>query len=434
MNTKRMKQLFLILALLLVLYPSTQVQAKVHSFPSLYMEVTVPEDTIILTAATPNTDEQWKKAGITNPKTEKENFSKMRVNAILYDPSSATTVRLMHKQTSDTRDLFHLSLLSDDELTAYLDTLFTSNDENTTFTIEKYAQQETPFYNLSLEATKEGVLYSETLYGTIVNGYSISYDLYAENNTEPLDESFIKELVAGTHFTEILDKAEVEQQGQKALTYLIITIIIIIGIIIVWVVLSKKAGKKKLAIKKLKSEELSRFFVEQRQREEKNIKDSSIYLNRTKYTEEVIKNFYIYDRIFKHIKLWIITAIMLLLFIATLFTSGSLLGCGITIVVVVVFLSYQSFQIERIITRDLKTYKKNKSTEAVFTFYEEYYTITGIQSSSKYPYLQIIEIKKYKDYMFLYYGTEKAHYLKKDGFEQGLAEFEKFIKERTKTK
>ncbi|MGB4660771.1 MAG: YcxB family protein [Mobilitalea sp.] len=434
MNMKRMKQLFLILVLLLVLYPSTQVQAKVHSLPSLYMEVTVPEDTIILTADTPNMDEQWKKAGITDPKTEKENFSDMSVKAILYDPSSATTVRLMQKQTSETKDLFHLSLLSEDELTAYLDTLFTSTDENTTFTMEKYPQQETPFYHLSLEATKEGVLYSEILYGTIVNGYSISYDLYAENNTEPLDESFIKELVAGTHFTKILDKAEVAQQGQETLIYLIIAIIIIIGIIIVWVLLSKKAERKNLARKKLKLEELSRFFVDQRQREEKNIKDTSIYLNRTKYTEEVIKNFYIYDRIFKHIKVWIITAIMLLLSIYTLFTSGSLLGCGIIIVVVVVFLFYKSFQIEKIIARDIKTYKKNKSTEAVFTFYEEYYTISGIQSSSKYPYVQLIEIKKYKDCMYLYYGTENAHYLKKDGFEQDLVEFEKFIKERTKTK
>ena len=434
MNTKRMKQLFLLLVLLLVLYPSTQVQAKVHSFPSMYMEVTVPEDTIILTADTPNTDEQWEKAGITDPKTEKKNFSEMSVKAILYDPSSTTTVRLMQKQTSDTSDLFHLSLLSEDELTAYLDTLFTSTDENTTYTMEKYAQQEAPFYHLSLESTKKGVLYSETLYGTIVNGYSISYDLYVENNTEPLDESFIKELVAGTHFTEILDKAEVEQQGQKALAYLVIAIIVIIGIIIVWVLLSKKAERKKLAIRKLKTEELSRFFVEQRLREEKNIKDASIYLNRTKYTEEVIKNFYIYDMIFKHIKLWIITVIMLLLSIYTLFTSGSLLGCGIIIVVVVVFLYYKGFQIEKIITRDLKAYKKNKSTEAIFTFYEEYYTISGIQSTSKYPYVQMIEIKKYKDYIYLYYGIEKAHYLKKDGFGQGLAEFEKFINERTKTK
>jgi hypothetical protein len=398
------------------------------------MEVTVPEDTIIITADTPNADEQWKKAGITDPKAEKENFSEMSVKAILYDPSSATTVRLMQKQTSDTKELFHLSLLSEDELTAYLDTLFTSTDENTTFTMEKYAQQETPFYHLSLEATKEGVLSSETLYGTIVNGYSISYDLFVKNNTEPLDESFIKELVAGTHFTEILDKAEVEQQRQKALVYLAIAIIVIIGIIIAWVLLSKKAGRKKLAIKKLKTEELSRFFIEQRQREEKNIKDASIYLNRTKYTEEAIKNFYIYDIIFKHIKVWIITTIMLLLSIYTLFTSGSLLGGGIIIVIVVVFLYYKGFQIEKIIARDLKAYKKNKNTEAVFTFYEEYYTISGIQSISKYPYVQIIGIKKYKDYMYLYYGTDKAHYLKKDGFEQGLAEFETFIKERTKTK
>jgi hypothetical protein len=42
----------------------------------------------------------------------------------------------------------------------------------------------------------------------------------------------------------------------------------------------------------------------------------------------------------------------------------------------------------------------------------------------------ITEIKEYKDCIYLYLGSDRAHYLKKDGFEKGLEEFEKFIKKQ----
>jgi NADH:ubiquinone oxidoreductase subunit 6 (subunit J) len=398
------------------------------------MEMTLPEDTLIITTDTPKVDPAWQVAGIADPTNEIKTMKEMGVQAILYDPNTASTVRVLSKTTSDSREVFHLSLLDEDELAAYLDTIFSTTDENTAYTIEQYPQDEIPFYRLTLQLTKDGTKYSEIVYGTIANGSSISFDIYAKNNTEPMDESYLKELVANTHFTEFQDKAEVEKQQRNAITFLVTALAIIIGIIVVWILINQRTKKKQKLIKKQKAEELSRFFTTQREKEEQNSKDSPVMINRTKYTEEVIQTFYTFDRLWKHIKLWIITAIVFLLFLASFYTSGSILVCVISIAVVIIFIYYQYIQTEKVITREVKSYKSNKNKEAVFTFYEEYYTLSGIQSSSKFPYLQITEIKEYKDYYYLYLGSERAHYLKKDGFEHGTTEFLELIKKHVTLK
>ncbi len=434
MNKNRFKHLFVLFALILVLLPASHVQAKVQSFSTLYMEVTLPEDTIILTSDTSNMDPLWSEIGITDPKAEKETMQEMGVQAILYDPTAAATVRVLSKYNSDSKEVYNLSLLSEDELTAFLDKLFSTTDENSTYTIEKYEHAELPFYRLDLHLSSDGNEFSEIVYGTIANGYSISYDIYEKNNTEPLDESFIKELVAGTHFTKFLDKAEVEEQQRKAIMYLITVVGIIIILLVALFVLRSRSRKKQDLKKREKAEALTRFFNEQRLKEEQNIKDTPLFSNRTKYSEALIKTFYTYDRIWKKLMFWIVTVVVLLLLIASFYSTGSIYVCIIAVGVAAVFIYQYYSQTEKAIVREVKAYKSNKSSEAVFTFYEDYYTLSGIQSSSKYPYIQVTEIKEYKEYIYIYLGSEKAHYLAKDGFEHGPEEFKSFMKDKMNTK
>jgi NADH:ubiquinone oxidoreductase subunit 6 (subunit J) len=391
------------------------------------MEVTLPENVIILTPETSNIDPMWNEIGITDPAAEKKTMKEMGVQAILYDPTTAATVRVLSKHNSDSEEVYNLSLLSEDELTAYLDKIFSTTDESTTYTIEKYDHSELPFYRLDLHLSKEGTEYSEVVYGTIANGYSISYDIYAKNNAKPLDESFIKEVVAGTHFTEFLDKAEVEIQQRKALTNLFIVVCVFLVLLVAFFVLRSRSKKKENLKKKVKTEALSRFFTAQRQNEEQNIKDTPIFSNRTKYSEDLIKTFYTYDRIWKRLKLWIATVAILLLLIASFYSTGSIYVCIIAVGVAGVFVYQYYSQTEKAILREVKAYKSSKNSEALFTFYEDYYTLSGIQSSSKYPYIQVTEIKEYKEYVYLYLGSERAHYLAKDGFEHGLEEFKSFM-------
>ena len=433
MNKNRFRILFLLITMLLVLFPATYAQAKVHSFSTLYMEVTLPEDTIIITSETPNYDDAWRDAGIMDPTAEKKNMKDMGVQGILYDPTTATTVRVLSKRSSDTDEVYHLSLLSEEELNNYLDTIFTSSDDNTIYSIKKYDHQEIPFYRLELQLNKDGTDYSEIVYGTIANGHSISYDIFAKNITEPMDETYIKKIVEGTHFTELKDKAEVLRQQQRAITFLSSVTGIVIVIIIALILIRRRMKKKQNLLKKQKSEALSLFYNAQRQKEEENSKDTPIFNNHTKYSDEVIKTFYVYDSVWKKLRLWIITAIVLILLIISFYSTGSIYVCIIAVGVVGVFIYQFYAQAEKAINREIKAYKSHKGTEAVYTFYEDYYTLSGIQSSSKYPYIQITEIKEYKDFIYIYLGSDKAHYLSRDGFEHGLEEFKSFMKNKVNT-
>ncbi len=426
---KKMKTAFLLLALLVSFFiPSADVSAKVQSFENLYMEITVPEDTIIVPANTPYGDELWKKIGIINPKDEQEILNQMGVQAILFDPATNTSVKLIQKRSTKSAEVFNLSLISEAERKDFLAGLFTAPDENTTFQIESYAQPELPFFRLELKAKTEGMQAMEIIYGTVVNGYLITYDVYQENSAGPLDETYVKALVEGTHFTEFLDKAEVERQSRQAMIIMVIGIAALAAIVVILVLLSSRRKKRHMAARKEKSAALSDFYLEQRRKEDLNIKDPVLYTNQTVYSEEVIKSFCLYDAVFRHIKLWIMTALICILLLIMLNNSSQgLLGSIILIVVVFFLVLYQSIQIEKNVKKIEKTYAHNKSKEAIVHFYEDYYTLSGVQSSAKNPYIQITEFKEFKNYIYLYLGSDRALYLDKNGFDKDAAEFKKFI-------
>ncbi len=433
---KKSKVTFIILVLLvLFLIPSVSADAKVQNFDSLYLEVTVPEDTIIVSADTPNVDELWSKIGINDPKEEKKTLEQMGVQAILFDPGTNTGVKLIQNRSAKSSEVFNLSLLSEAEVQDFLDNLISSSDESTTFHIETYPQQELPFFRVELEMNREDVIAREIIYGTVVNGYVISYDIYKENAAEPLDESYIKALVEGTHFTEFLDKAEVERQGRQAMIVLVTGAGVMIAIVVLLIVLSVRRNKRREIVRKERSAMLTGFFQEQKLKEEQHIKDPVLYTNRTEYSEEAIKQYCFYDAVFHHIKVWIMTAAVYILLLIMLYNSSqAIIGYIISTVVVFFLVYFQGLQIEKNAKKILKTYSNSKSKEAVIQFYEDYYTLSGIQSTSKNPYLQITEWREYKNYIYLYLGADRAVYLKKDGFDSDYEEVKTFIRNKIKIK
>lgn len=435
MKTKLFSRLFMLAAVILTVLPSFPVQAGEAEFPEIKANLNVSDNTVILTKDTPETNENWKTAGIADPKSELKSFKEMGVVALLYDPDTKSTVRLMQKYSSKTKDIFNLSLLSEEKKKEFLNSFLSDDDDTAKVTIDEYSHPEVPFYRYGIEMERDGTFYQELIYGTIVNGYALNFDIYSQNTREPIDESFVRKLVSATHFTEFLDKAEVEKQEQDAVTRIIIFFIIIVLLIAGTVYFNKNKRKKQKAAKINKTDALTKFYIEQKKKEEENIKESVLHVNHTKYTEEVIKDFHHYNEIFKRLNIWISMVVSFLIILIFLYYSSSgLIGCTIAIVLLFAFVYYQGIRIEKLIGRTVKLYDKNKSMEAIFTFYEDYFTLSGIQYISKYPYIQITEIREYKDYIYLYIGPDKAFYLKKDNFDTGTEDFMKFIKTAVKTK
>lgn len=442
MKNKILSSLLIAIVLALAISPSSlakasaqaNTQTKIQEFSDSYMELTLPEDTIVLTKNTPDSDERWTTAGIANVKNEKQSMSKMGAKAIFYDPKTKSLVRLLQKQSSQTSKIFNLSLLPEKEKTDFFNSLVATDEENTKAAIEEYPQKEAVFFRYNIEMTKDNGKMTELIYGTIVNGYTFSFDIYQSTKSAQIDETFIKELVDGTHFTKFLDKAEVEKEVRNEVIRSFAEFVLIILGIVVWVILRKKKNKKQKIQKDVKAKALTAFYAAKNQREEQNTREEIRFINRTKYTDQIIKDFCYYNRFLKRIVTWVVMAV---LFLVVLFlisqSSAGFLGCIVGIILIFIFVYYQGISTEKSVERLIKSYDKSKGTEAVLTFYEDYFTASGIQYISTYPYLQITDIKQHKDFIYLYLGPEKAFYLKKDGFDQDAGAFLEFMNNFLKT-
>ncbi|NLK76068.1 MAG: YcxB family protein [Clostridiales bacterium] len=434
MKNIRIRLLPVIIALICIIVPAYKAEAKTLEFSLINMEVDVPDHILVLTKDTPSADDQWRTAGILDPEQEKESFDDMGVLAILYDTKTSSLVRLLCKQSAKTWDIFHLSLLSEEELDEFLESLTQTTDQNAVITIEKYPNEETPFFRLVIQTNFQGMDLIEVNYGTIVNGTSISYDIYVENPKEDINEDFIKELISSTRFTEFKDREEVHrlerESFKRAVTRLIIIVISIIALVIFLVISNKRKVKKQKSLSAIKADKLAKFYQEQKHKEENNIKDTQYFINKTVYSEQVIKDFQYYNKFFKNIGMWIVSAIAYLLLIFYFLNTNYLLFI-LSIIIAIAILYLQGIHIEKLVDKTMKSYSKNNSMEASYVFYDDYYTLSGIQYISKYPYAQIADVREYKEYIYLYMGSDRAVYLKKDGFDGSTEEFLKFIKERT---
>lgn len=428
MKNKIVSALLIAIVFTLAVIPSSQVQAKVQDFSDVNIELTLPDDTIVLTKNTPDTDKGWVSAGIADIKSEKDNMSKMGVKAVFYDPKTKSLIRFLQKQSSQTSKIFNLSLLSEKEKTDFFNSLLATKDENTKTAIEEYPQKEAVFFRYSLEVNKDNSNMTELVYGTIVNGYTFSFDIYQSTKSAPIDETFMKTLVDGTHFTKFLDKAEVEKEVKNSIIRALVEFAVFIVLIIIWIIYRKRKNKKQKLLKDVKGAALSKFYAAKKEREEQNIKEEILFTNRTKYTEQIIKDFCYYNRFLKKIFTWVIMAVLSLVVLVLLSQSKvGFLGCIIAIILIFIFVYYQGVSVEKVVERTVKSYDKSKGMEAVYTFYEDYFTISGIQYISAFPYLQITEMKQYKDLIYIYLGPDKAFYLKKDGFDKGSEDFIKFM-------
>jgi len=195
-----------------------------------------------------------------------------------------------------------------------------------------------PFYRYGIEVEADGSLFKEVIYGTVVNGYAVNFDIYSKDSKEPIDESFIKELVASAHFTEFLDKADLVEQERSFVIRFVIFMVITIGLITALVFSHKKRNRKLKAAKADKTDALTKFYMDQKKKEEQNVKDRILYVNRTKYTEEVVKNFCYYNELLKKINVWISMALCFILILIFLYYSDfGLIGCGVAIVLLFAF-------------------------------------------------------------------------------------------------
>lgn len=433
MKTMKKWKSFLLIAIILCLLPCTVVNADVTTFSSHNLEVTTPDGVICLTPDTPSYDPLWQEACITDVSDEKDDLDNMGGIAIFYDTASQTTVRLLCKTSTQSKNLFNFNLLTEEEKESFYSTLTEVNDETTTATIEEYPQSEVPFFRYLIQM-EDTTSQQELIYGTIVNGSMFYFDIYSQQIKEPLDESLIQALVTGTHFTKQYTKEEYDELTRESIIRLVLYLVLAIVVIVVLVVFSKKRNKAKEAQKKQKAQAVYQYYSKKKEREAQGIKQELLYENHTTYTQDIIRQFCSFTTYTKKLYVWVILSVLYLLLLASTFLlTGLSLQFLIVTVAMIIILCLQHFRVDKLCDSLWKPYQSSPTKVADFHFYEDNFTITGIQYYTEYPYLQITEVVEHKDYIYLYLGTEKAVYLAKDGFTSDSKEFVTFLRNYLKS-
>lgn len=432
MSKNIIKKLLILFIITTFIIPTPLAKAQVLDFANLYMEVSVPDDTITLTIDTPISDQKWKMIGIGSPTDEIKTMKNMGVHSIFYDPNTKTQVRLLSKQSKQSKDIFHLSDLNDEELSDFLQNLIKTDDELTNHNVEKYQQKENTFFRLYIETNQDDLYLKEIVYGTIVNGSLLSFHVFSENKSEIIDETYIRTLVDGVHFTKYFDKAQVKEQERISSIISTVSFVFFILILIIWILMFRKRRRKQEELAKLKAKKISEFYKSTKDNEGKKVNKTVLFLNRSQYNENVYNTFFLYNEVFSKIKKWILFAIFyIMMFFLLLVGNSGLIYYILFILIIPLFIYTKKITIQKLVNSEVKIFNnKSKSVEMKFAFYEDYLNMSGDQQNITYPYLQISQIKEYKNYIYLYTSTQKALYLNKDGFEQEYNDFLIFIKKK----
>ena len=155
-----------------------------------------------------------------------------------------------------------------------------------------------------------------------------------------------------------------------------------------------------------------------------------LFKNVTTYTGQNYKQFMKFHNNkynFSHNAITLIFTIMLLYCTIMNIMSKNILYSFILILILILFLLYRLFLPAYRYKKTTSEYKKNKSVNFVFSFYNNYFTI----GKKRYYYFKLFKVFETDEYFYLYLNPDRAALVSKNGFKIGSStEFANFIKKK----
>lgn len=377
----------------------------IDEFKLQYSELTVPDRLITLTKDLNVANIAWSDAGVVKASDAKKDYEQRGVLSAYCDPDTKEIVYFISNSNEETLNKFSFAGMSDDEIITYAKTLINlDNIEGAKAEWGIYSgHPQVKFFTLVL--TNELMAGEELIYGTIVNGMILQFTTDSIN-TGRLNAEFVEELVQNLYITSILTYDEYMTSVKNSMIKLGLIFGGLILLIVILVLLSKMSAKNK---KKRNSLLADQMLVFRKKRQSGNVKmGEPLITSETVYSNETIDNFSTYNTwIFRGYKFYPLVLLYLCL-LWLVFNTGStiLMILGIAVGVGLLYYKYsKSEKAKDIMKKQLKT--KDKPT-ALFRFYEEFFTVSGLDSISEYIYPQITAVKGYKNYMFIYMSEQHA--------------------------
>lgn len=417
--------------LALVLLLALPLSAAAETFSTEDFTIEIPEGMYQFGPTTSVDDPSWALAGVADPTTKLQTYQDMHGIAELITQDGETSILIMQNQTDTTESIFSLRDLSEEDKEKFLDGTMQSKSED--ILVEKYYIDVNgqPFYRLRVDGSSEGMEYHEVQYATIINGYSLGFDIYGGDETVTQEqEDMLLGIVQSITFSEILEKPEttITLQDYVVVAAVLVLLVMVILVPVVYVPIRNRKEKR---LKAKLAEQLTQYHKDHGT-SEKDLGELR-FVNSTDCTKEAIHSFSLYQSYVKNLGSLLIGGVLCVAAFIVAFALDAEWWGKLLVVGIVVYYGYKVFSMPHTLEKiQRRVYDRGISSTAHYAFYDEGFRVSGIQSASVFPYFQIVDLRRHGHYLYLYYGPENAYMVDKFTFSLGQYEdFVKFISEKT---
>lgn len=397
---------------------SSVAEAATYTYVPQYVKINVPDDTLVMTQSTSRYDEVWAKAGITDVSGTLDDFKQMNVVASFCEPATKRTVNFIFKKTAQTTEKFSFADASDEEIISYMAPLYEAAEADgigVTTTIHRDFNDKLPFFRIVLDATNTERPCTEIIYGTLVNGQLLQFDYYVKGSSAP-DDSFAEQIVRNIEFTTLLTIDEYNEEVRQARTTLILiagTAIIVIGGLIALSVWTRKKREKRVKT-------ISTAMTEFRSRLRNGEIDTSVqpkYIISTGYDNDLMDEFGIFNAWFNIEYGFVLTVLLFTAILIFMVKAAHLLFALLMAVMLIVLLCIRYSQSEKQKEALSRRYNVKEKPTAVFKFYDEYFTVSGLVTAGEYIYKQVTKVRSFRSSLYIFVGDSQAFIIRKEAME-----------------
>lgn len=378
--------------------------AAVYTYERQDIEIDLPDDTIVVTPDTLASDALWRNTGVADPAAFLKDIEQRGVVAAFYDINSKMWVYFFSKSSNPTIEEFTFVDKSDDEIVKFMSDIMATTDEGET-DITPYRTDKVNFFRLQIVMPQLANRAIEVIYGTVLNAKILEFDIYAQDTNE-IDDTFLKRVADGVKITRIISREEYEAEARAMLHkffWILGGIAGFVVILIIIAVVNKKYRKKK-------SKRIAEIMGEFREKRRNNPEEEEkmLFITHTVYDDNAISNFVDYTMWLKHVVMLVIWSVLLIVMIVIMLLSQATKYAVFVIVAVVAVLYFTYSRGQKLKKALNKQYSTKDKKTAICRFCEDYFTVAGIGALSEFIYPQIMCARRYKDCIYLYTSEENA--------------------------
>mgnify|MGYP005962274117 CR=1 FL=1 len=418
-------------------------ETKEVEVPELNMKIQLPDDMYVFTQDLDFTDPKVQEAGITDIYEAKKFYqdNSIYLNAVAKDKSYQVVVS--KKESDSTKEIYDFTTATDDQiqsLIADMESSFKQGEGIDSYELSRYNANGRPYIRMLLNVTDQEGKKHELNYTTVVNGHSVVVDTYGEGDLTQVQEELVKNIVDTAQYT-LVEKPETAELS-TAVAFLIVAapILLIFLMILIPSLYARHQQKVQKHRRAVMGERLVAYRKEQQAKEEAARQAGVpleqppiLFQNTTEFTDEAIKEFCYFHCVRRRIvsqAFFFLVGIVCC--IISIVVGGSEWFARVLLFALGAFCIVYPFYAPYKMTRNNQNaYRKYPSRTARYYFRSEDFRLSGIQSSTVYPYFQITKAYETKNYFYLYFSDEQAYYVKKSEFSKGEpVEFRKLLKEK----